>query len=276
MQMRPNRTWQDPHELSRLSDQELFAVGDHNMLKTAKAVFFKLYELTIEIGALREWQIQQLSPLYYSLLSAQNALLDTTSLAKFRDYYPGFANEYDITSIAEIENWVWDDYRVIKAIWERFDDPEAQINPEIKQIITTLNTILSGDSIDNFVISRSNLPDMNNQGIEPSLTIYPDGHIEYRSADGKIYFAKLKINSQGFILLELLTTDKKKIFSFTEINDTFKSKKQNKRNVDVDDAEGRSRSAAKYVRHKLQIPETDQLLRSDYGFHLRDLIVVHK
>lgn len=276
MQTRPNRTWQDPNELSKLSDQELFCNSDHNILKTVKATFITLHKLILEIGALRDWQIKQLVPLYYSLASAYNALLVAPSLAKFRDYCPGFAGEYDISEVAETESWVWDDYRTIKTVWERFDDPEAQINPEIKKIITKINMILSGDNVDEIVLPRNNNGEASDQKIEPTLTIRRDGHIEYRSADGKIYFTKLKTNSQGFILLELLATDKDKTFSFAEINDTFKDKKPNPRNTNSDDDHGRSHSAAKNVRKKLQVPKTDQLLRSDYGFNLRDFIVVRK
>lgn len=276
MQMRPSRTWQDPNELSKLSDQEIFSGDNHDLLKTAKIIFIKLRELILVIVNMRDWQVQQLAPLYYTLLSTQNSLLTASALAKLRDYYPGFPSEYDITGVAEIENWVWEDYRTIEKIWERFDDPEAQINPEVKKIITKINTILSGDSVDEMVLTKSNSAEASDQKIEPTLTIHQDGHIEYRSADGKIYSTKIKTNSQGFILLELLATNKNKTFTFAEINDAFNDKKPNPRNTNSDDDQGRSHSAAKNVRKKLQVPKTDQLLRSDYGFTLRNVIVVRK
>lgn len=276
MQMRPNRTWQDPNELARLTDQELFIGNNHDLLKTAKIIFTKLHELTLAIVSMRDWQVQQLAPLYYSLLSAQNSLIMTSALATLRDYYPGFPSEYDISEVAEIEDWVWEDYRTVEKIWERFDDPEAQINPEIKKIVTRINTILSGDSVDDIVLPRSNNEEASDQNIEPTLTIHHDGLIEYRSADGKIYFTKLRTKSQGYVLLDLLSTNTKKTFSFKDINNTINSKAPNARNVKADDSEIRSRSAAKYVRQKLQVPENDKLLRSDFGFNLKGITVVRK
>jgi len=276
MQMRPNRTWQDPNELAKLSDQELFLGGNHDLLKTAKVIFIKLHELTLTIVNMRDWQVQQLAPLYYTLLSAQNSLLTTSALAKLREYYPGFPNEYDVSEVAEIENWVWEDYRTVEKIWERFDDPEAQINQEVKKIVAKINTILSGDSVNEIVLPRVNNEEIKDQKIEPTLTIHLSGLIEYRSADGKIYFTKLRTKSQGYVLLDLLATNPQKTFSFTEINNTINSKAPNERHVNADDSEIRSRSAAKYLRQKLQVPETDKLLRSDFGFHLKGITVVRK
>lgn len=104
----------------------------------------------------------------------------------------------------------------------------------------------------------------NNQ-IGNVLTFYSnDGRITYISPEGEEYNCKLRINSNPYALLKILTKEPHKVFKFDEIAKDFKELKANINS----DNERRVRDAVSFIKKKLKYHKND-LFISEYGFGLR-------
>ncbi len=173
-------------------------------------------------------------------------------------------SRFHIGEVETILNRLEKDEKVIKIIHKYGDTMSSHLGNDLRLRYEKFEYFLIEllGNFDEWLKDKKISPDL--QLDEAKLTVHKDGTIKYVSSSGKTHEAKFRTKTNAFLLLRLLVSKPKEIFSITDL--TNKLKDLWHANDEIDDR--KIRDAVQTVRKKLGFKKEEDMFIVDNGFGL--------